>query len=67
MIIQAGMRTDIPAFFSEWFMNRIREGFVLVRNPYNPDQITRYGLDPKVVDCIAFCTKNPTSMLPHLQ
>lgn len=67
MIIQAGMRTDIPAFFSEWFMNRIREGFVLVRNPYNPDQITRYELDPKVVDCIAFCTKNPTSMLPHLQ
>ncbi len=67
MIIQAGMRTDIPAFYSEWFMNRIREGYVLVRNPYNPDQITRYELDPKVVDCIAFCTKNPTPMLPHLQ
>lgn len=67
MIIQAGMRTDIPAFYSEWFMNRIREGYVLVRNPYNPDQITRYELDPKVVDCIAFCTKNPTPMLSHLQ
>lgn len=61
------MRTDIPAFYSEWFMNRIREGHVLVRNPYNPDQITRYELDPKVVDCIAFCTKNPTPMLSHLQ
>lgn len=48
-------------------MNRIREGHVLVRNPYNPDQITRYELDPKVVDCIAFCTKNPTPMLSHLQ
>lgn len=67
MIIQAGMRTDIPAFYSEWFLNRIREGYVFVRNPYNPDQITRYELDPKIVDCIAFCTKNPTPLLPHLQ
>lgn len=35
MIIQTGMRTDIPAFYSQWFMNRIKEGYVLVRNPYN--------------------------------
>ena len=39
MIIQTGMRTDIPAFYSEWLMNRIQEGFVLVRNPYNPAQV----------------------------
>ena len=37
MIINTGMRTDIPAFYSQWFMNRIRAGFVLVRNPYRPD------------------------------
>jgi len=33
MILNTGMRTDIPAFYSEWFMNRIRAGYVLVRNP----------------------------------
>ena len=66
MIINTGMRTDIPAFYSQWFVNRIRAGFVLVRNPYRPDWITRYELDPDVVDCIAFCTKNPEPMLKHL-
>lgn len=67
MIIMAGMRTDIPAFYSEWFLNRIREGFVLVRNPYRPETVTRYELNPDVVDALVFCTKNPTPMLPHLQ
>ena len=66
MIINTGMRTDIPAFYSEWFLNRIREGYVLVRNPYRPDWITRYELDPDVVDCIAFCTKNPAPMLKYI-
>ena len=66
MIINTGMRTDIPAFYSDWFMNRIREGYVLVRNPYRQDWITRYELDPDIVDCIAFCTKNPAPMLKHL-
>lgn len=66
MIIQTGMRTDIPAFYSKWFFNRIKEGFVLVRNPYNPEQVTRYRLTPDVVDLIAFCTKNPAPMLPHM-
>ncbi len=66
MIINTGMRTDIPAFYSEWFMNRIREGYVLVRNPYRQDWITRYELNPDVVDCIAFCTKNPAPMLKHI-
>ena len=66
MIINTGMRTDIPAFYSEWFMNRIREGFVLVRNPYRSDWITRYALNPDIVDCLAFCTKNPEPMLKYL-
>lgn len=66
MIIQTGMRTDIPAFYSKWFLNRIREGYVLVRNPYNPGQVTKYSLSPEVVDLIAFCTKNPAPMLPHM-
>jgi hypothetical protein len=66
MIISAGMRTDIPAFFSDWFYNRIREGFVCVRNPYYPEQVTRYLLNPDVVDCIHFCTKNPQPMEARL-
>ena len=52
MIIQTGMRTDIPAFYSEWFLNRLNAGYVLVRNPYNENQVTRYSLSPDVVDLI---------------
>ncbi len=66
MIINTGQRTDIPAFYSEWFVNRLKAGFVLVRNPYNPASVTRYRLTPDVVDLIGFCTKNPAPMLPHL-
>jgi len=66
MIIQTGMRTDIPAFYSKWLLNRIKEGYVCVRNPYNPKQVTKYSLSPEVVDLIAFCTKNPLPMLPFL-
>lgn len=67
MIIQTGMRTDIPAFYAEWLINRINEGYVLVRNPYKPSQVTKYSLSPEVVDLIAFCTKNPGPMLPHME
>lgn len=66
MIIHTGLRTDIPAFYSRWFCNRLKEGDVLVRNPYNPSLVTRYSLNPDVVDLIAFCTKNPGPMLPHM-
>ncbi|MDE5831100.1 MAG: DUF1848 domain-containing protein [Clostridia bacterium] len=66
MIINTGCRTDIPAFYSKWLMNRIREGYVLVRNPYYKSQVTKYSLSPNVVDCLAFCTKNPEPMLKYL-
>lgn len=66
MIINTGCRTDIPAFYSKWLINRIREGYVLVRNPYYPSQITKYLLNPEVVDCIEFCTKNPEPILKYL-
>ena len=66
MIINTGCRTDIPAFYAKWLMNRIQEGYVLVRNPYNPNQVTKYNLSPEVVDCLAFCTKNPGPMLTYL-
>lgn len=66
MIINTGQRTDIPAFYADWFANRLRAGFVCVRNPYNQSQVSRYRLDPEVVDCIAFCTKNPAPMFPYM-
>ena len=65
MIISASRRTDIPAFYSEWFMNRIREGYVIVRNPMN-NQALRIVINPEVVDCIVFWTKNPVPMIPKL-
>ncbi len=67
MLIFASGRTDIPAFYSDWFMNRLRAGFVDVRNPYYPEQVARYKLTPDVVDCIVFCTKNPAPILPYLE
>lgn len=67
MIINTGNRTDIPAYYSEWFYNRIKEGYVLTRNPYSKDQINKYLLNPLVVDCINFCTKNPEPMLHRIE
>ena len=66
MIINTGQRTDIPAFYSKWFINRIKEGYVLVRNPYYPTIVTKFLLNPEVVDVIGFCTKNPRPMFPYL-
>ncbi len=66
MIISASRKTDIPAFFSEWFINRIKEGFVYSRNPMSNHQISRIPLSPDVVDCIVFWTKNPIPMLDRL-
>lgn len=66
MILHTGLRTDIPAFYSEWFVNRLKEGFVLVRNPYNPVQVTKYRISPDIVDVISFCTKNPAPLLPYV-
>lgn len=66
MILSASRRTDIPTFYSEWFFNRIKEGFLYVRNPMNAHQISRIDLSPEVVDCIVFWTKNPIPMLPRL-
>lgn len=66
MIISASRRTDIPAFYSDWFFNRIKERYVLVPNPYNSKMISRVSLDPAVVDCIVFWSKNPAPMLEKL-
>ena len=66
MIISASRRTDIPACYSEWFMNRIRDGHVCVRNPFNTGQVTCVELDPEKVDCIVFWTKDAGPIIKHL-
>ena len=66
MIISASRRTDIPAYYSEWFWNRLREGYVLVRNPMNPHRVSRIALSSDVVDGIVFWTKNPIPMMDKL-
>ena len=66
MIINTGCRTDISAFYSKWLMNRIRDGYVYVRNPYYNTQVTKYSLNPEVVYCLVFGTKNPEPMLKYL-
>jgi len=66
MILSVSRRTDIPAFYSEWFFNRIHAGFVDVRNPMNIHQVSRVNIRPEVVDCIVFWTKDATKIFPRL-
>lgn len=66
MILSVSRRTDIPNYYSEWFFNRIKEGFVYVRNPMNIHQVSKIDISPDVVDCIVFWTKNPESMINRL-
>lgn len=66
MIISASRRTDIPAFYAQWFINRIRAGFCTVPNPFNPRQIARVSLLPEDVDLIVFWTRNPRPLFPYL-
>lgn len=66
MILSVSRRTDIPAFYSGWFFRRLQEGYVLVRNPMNAHQISRVSLEPEVIDCIVFWTKDPGRMLDKL-
>ncbi|WP_252090847.1 DUF1848 domain-containing protein [Pseudomonas sp. MWU13-3659] len=66
MIISASRRTDIPAFYADWFMNRVQQGFLLTRNPFNYHQISRVSLDPADVDAIVFWTRNPRHLMKSL-
>ncbi len=66
MIISASRRTDIPAFFAKWFINRVREGFCYVPNPMNSKQVAQIDLKLKNVDLFVFWTKNPRPFFPYL-
>jgi len=66
MIISASRRTDIPALYSDWFMNRIRAGWCQVPNPLNYNQLSYISLRPDNVTAIVFWSKNPAPMLRYL-
>ncbi len=65
MIVNASSRTDIPAFFSTWFMNRLKAGFFDVRNPFAQSMVSRIFVED--IDAFMFCTKNPLPLIPHLK
>jgi hypothetical protein len=66
MIISASRRTDLPCYYVEWFMNRIRAGSVQTRNPHNHAQVRQVSLAPEQVDCFVFWTKDAQNLMPHL-
>ena len=66
MILSVSRRTDIPAFFGEWFINRLQDGFVCVRNPFNKNMVSKIKLNAKDVDCIVFWTKDATNFINYL-
>ncbi|MBN2363864.1 DUF1848 domain-containing protein [candidate division WOR-3 bacterium] len=66
MIVSASRRTDIPAFYTEWFFKRISEGKVQVRNPRNLNLVKEISLVPDNVDGFVFWTKNPSPMISSL-
>lgn len=66
MILSVSRRTDIPAFYFDWFINRLEEGFLYVKNPINPKQVSKIILNRETIDCIVFWTKNPSKLLSQI-
>jgi len=66
VIVSASRRTDIPAFFAEWFINRVDAGYCNVPSPFNRNQVSRVSLDSDKVDVIAFWTRHPLPLLSYL-
>ena len=64
MILNVSSRTDIIAFYTPWFINRLKEGFIDVRNPFYKYNVSRIYFSD--VDAFVFCTKNPMPILPYL-
>lgn len=65
-LISASRRTDIPAFFGPWLINRLRAGFCLVQNPFRVDLIRRVALNREAVDGLILWTRNPEPFFERL-
>ena len=66
MILSVSRRTDIPQYYSDWFFNRIKKGFLYVKNPMNSHQVSKIMLSPDLVDLVVFWTKNPAPMMRRI-
>ena len=66
MIINVGGRTDIVNYYSDWLFKRFEQGFVYSRNPFYPNYVYKYELNPNIVDCVVFCSKNYKPILANL-
>lgn len=66
MIIHTGARTDTVRFYTDWLLRRFEEGYVLSRNPMFPTHVSRLKLDPFLVDCVVFCSKDYAPILDRL-
>jgi hypothetical protein len=66
VIVSASRRTDVPAFYGEWFLNRLREGQCRVANPFNRKQVSEVSLRPEDVDAFVFWTRDPRPFTPAL-
>ncbi len=66
MIISASRRTDLPAFYTPWLLNRLRAGYCTVPNPFNPRQVARVSLTPEDVEVLVFWTRHPRPLMAHL-
>lgn len=67
MILSVSRRTDIPAYYSQWLVNRFKEGYILTRNPMNHHQVSKVLLKPELIDCIVFWTKDPENLIDKLE
>lgn len=65
MILNISGRTDICAYYSKWLFNRLKEGFVDVRNPFYPKMVSRIYFSD--VDLFVYCTKNPIPMMKYIE
>ena len=64
-VISVSRRTDIPAWYAEWLMNRVRAGFAQYRNPFG-GQMHEVSLRPDDVMALVFWSRNYAPLLPHL-
>jgi hypothetical protein len=64
-ILSVSRRTDIPAFYGAWLVNRLRAGHLFVRQPYS-GKMLRVSLEPQDLSAIVFWSKNYAPLLPRL-
>ncbi|TAN38087.1 MAG: DUF1848 family protein [Candidatus Methanoperedens sp.] len=65
-IISVSRRTDIPAFYGDWFMNRLKDGFAGYVNPFGRQRYL-VSLEPENVDCFVFWSKNFKPLMDKLK